>query len=325
MSSVYSLAGLGLLWIAGCGLEVSGVHYHEGAVHGTGGGVPGAGGAGGGQSSASSGMMPVFETDCTDGLDNDSDGNSDCDDSDCTDSGYVCIEQIPAGAQLVYPAGMDGACAEAWTPLPLSACEGCSCTVPITNCTVDIWTYTDSQCSSLYGTQTFTQATCDNINDLSRHAKGLVSPPAGFVCSPDTATIASTAVPVCAAAGSTCGTQGVCVTKTNEKPCVLVSGQAACTAPFTVAKAVFESAQNALCQCACATENMGCAGSDFRFYNGSDYCNGANYTDIPLDGACHNAGYATSAQITLGTATADCTANAKPLAAAEMQTLCCTP
>src|SRR5690606_41422488 len=51
-----------------------------------------AGGTGGG---------PV-ESDCTNGLDDDGDGDVDCDDSDCGDAGYTCLATLPnAVSQLL--------------------------------------------------------------------------------------------------------------------------------------------------------------------------------------------------------------------------------
>lgn len=326
---VLACTSLSLAYVsaAGCALNTSGILSGEETPQGQAGGLPGTGGSAGGSiSSSSSGTPPQPEQDCGDGIDNDSDGASDCDDTDCTDAGFTCIEAIPANAKLVYVSSTAGTCETLWEPLSLIECGACACSPPALACSLGVWTYTDSQCNTQYGVATITQPECANIDDLTRYSKGLAYPPDNYACAPVAAQASSTDIGACVASGtSTCGNQGLCLPKPTDKLCALYSGNIACAAPFSQTKAVFQSPAGTACQCSCETAGASCMGSVLSFYNGSNSCNG-NLTNIPLDGQCHPANYATSVNVNPGTATASCTAASAPAAGdMNVQTLCCMP
>lgn len=330
------LLGLAGLGFAGCALDVRGNRYDEaltgpGGGNGQGGGNPGAGGSAGGlqssSSSSSSGSLPTPESDCSDGLDNDGDGVSDCEDNDCTSEGYACVEDIPANAELVYLSGSANGCAAPWEPLSLITCGACKCSPPGVNCNLSVWTYTDSQCTSQYGSAVVNQSYCDDINDFTRYAIGLAYTPDGYACLPAAPELPSTAVPVCSAkTSSPCGNQGLCLPKADGKLCALFPDDIACPSPYTDKKAVYRNAEGTACQCSCSTSNESCTGSSLHFYNGSDSCFNGNKTNIGLDGQCHAANYATSVDFGTGTATATCGASVAPKTGdSAIRTLCCTP
>src|SRR5207253_611948 len=68
----------------------------SGSVAGTGGATTGTGGATTGTSGSTTGTGgAAVEQDCTNGLDDDGDGSTDCEDPDCSD--FSCVPAPPAG------------------------------------------------------------------------------------------------------------------------------------------------------------------------------------------------------------------------------------
>jgi hypothetical protein len=178
MKAMKSVAGLGLVvlgMVAGCGLMLNYSDYETVAGTSTGTGTGGSGAMGGGGTGGSA------AEDCTDGIDNDGDGATDCADVKCADLGYTCAQQPDVGwgswqgPIIAYDpsagsggggGGTPASCVAGGYPDPWSAyivdappaeCT-CKCDPSVVDCTslgppypkvsLDVMAYTDSACNS---------------------------------------------------------------------------------------------------------------------------------------------------------------------------------
>jgi len=156
------------VWLGGLGVVVGGLLVQGCfALDWDFNGAAGAGGSGGEGSSvssssssgsSSSGLPP--NEDCTNGVDDDSDGKADCQDSDCF-SGYECKAAVPAGWSpywllektyqdpnaTICP---DGLAATTWfvQPAVTATCETCSCSFNGATCSSPEFrcSYSDAEC-----------------------------------------------------------------------------------------------------------------------------------------------------------------------------------
>jgi len=95
-------------------------------------------------SSSSSSSGGKTESDCTNGIDDDSDGLTDCEDPDCTGAGYQCAAGAPTGwagpAALYAGIGAPPSCSADWKAQPVTGgldvasppagCSACACSTP---------------------------------------------------------------------------------------------------------------------------------------------------------------------------------------------------
>lgn len=101
---------------------------------------------------------------CFDGVDNNCDGRTDCEDDACTPEA-VCVPSVVGAEQGVFVA-VDDACPPGYDPEGTvvgrglqGGCTGCDCTANPISCAVEIWLYGDPMA-------------CDNDADLTGGAYG---------------------------------------------------------------------------------------------------------------------------------------------------------
>ena len=94
------------------------------------GGGPSAASTGGDANSSSSSTVgggggTSAETACENGVDDDGDGDVDCDDADCQAAGFECVG-VPGGELYLFPSG--STCPSGTTPVDFGTCDGDGCT-----------------------------------------------------------------------------------------------------------------------------------------------------------------------------------------------------
>jgi hypothetical protein len=136
------------------------------------------------QSSASTGGFP--QEICTNGSDDDGDGTIDCNDLDCMQTGYSCVDPIPADWIPVLffhdPVAEAPACPATYPNTRFQGgfglsfdpadCNPCSCTPPGLSCNhPDIGVFTDEGCVNV-GTYTFEPTTGTQCGEVTMTEAG---------------------------------------------------------------------------------------------------------------------------------------------------------
>jgi hypothetical protein len=260
-----ALSGAALLAGAvGCSLGGLVFDIPSGGAGGeTGSSVSGSGSNTGGaaQSSGAAGGPEI----CTNGSDDDGDGQIDCIDLDCAQDGYSCIDPIPVdwtGPVLFYhgDAASMPACPAGYPITKFQGgynlsykdadCNTCSCTSASLNCVhPDIGVFTDTACTDLAVTYNFTPTSgtaCGPVSMEAGYGFGAGKPTVAVTgCKPQgggadlpPATFLESAL-VCAAEGAgTCASgDQVCAagqpdTFHGGSQCIFREGDHECPAPF---------------------------------------------------------------------------------------------
>ena len=314
-------------------------------------GAGGDGGSASGPSSSSGPCVPSGVEDCFNGLDDDCNGQTDCEDKACAPVA-VCEPLPKNGASGVVVAEAD-ACPAGFTAeekviyhgLQDGGCAGCGCTTGQTTCTGDVWYYKDAAscaadttktggtiagnygftCDSnpIVGTTIFGARTSDWKVTQSCNASG-------------SATLAPSAwsetQKFCRidAEGKGCSVGNTCVPKESTAPrCALAPGSGAC--------AGFGTAQNdwytgltdtrACGACGCTASGGGCKGIVLTV--GSDYSCSNNAQVTELSKTCFANGiYSPPVHLSGNPKIGTCVAEASVTGSLDptgQSTLCCQP
>jgi hypothetical protein len=293
----------------------------------TAGSAAGGTGAGGNGSGSSSGTGVVMGPEaCLDGADNDGDGMTDCEDSDCN-AGYECVDAPPEGWDGLYrvtqtsqPGSMPVACDGGTSPETYFAgpagpaeCTPCTCSdvmgAVCSGASISCWPGS-TQCMG--NPQDWTPALqaqqCNkplNLLGISTTLSCLISAPGQLVengaCQASQVTFPNTEtwsaqVDACAlpASGGGCGAAKACVPKgsdPSQSVCLKADGAKACPAGYAVTVDAYKSGTDTRgCDaCGCGDATVTCGGS-YTFFDANN-CdpNGGNTPPIPVDSAsCTN-------------------------------------
>jgi hypothetical protein len=302
--------------------------------------------------------------DCTNGVDDDGDGDVDCADSDCTGAGFSCAPVIPPGwsGPAVLYTGDDEppACSADWNgggAAPIQGGVGVDATAPTCSaCTCGAATNVVCGPTAPLAVEENTQ--CTNPQDAPIgtcfvppgapivNARLLAGPvetsggacaPSGGVASVSPAAF-TTRASTCAAptTGVGCGA-GVCAPKVpagyGAPLCIQRAGDVACpVVDYTEKTLVYGTiADTRGCNpCQCSAPVGGACDATLQVYTSSSNCSGGSNT-FPATGNCYGTGKdVTSAKIQAGAPFgAKCTASGgTPTGAAlgaEPTTVCCEP
>jgi len=319
-------------------------------------GGQGAGGdsGSGGSSSVSSSSGPCVASspeDCFNGLDDDCNGTTDCEDAACTTIA-VC-EPLPKNAASGVLVPVADACPKGFTAaeqiinhgLQDGGCTGCGCTTGQTSCTGEVWYYKDAASCAADTTQTGGTAvgtfgsTCDS-NPISggsiygaRTSAWKVKPSCTVSGTADLSPAAwSETMKFCQAdaEGKGCGAGNTCVPKQTTAPhCALAAGSAQCDGFATTQTDWYTGLTDTrVCgACACTVNNATCKGVQLAI--GSDYtCTNSTLVNEASKLCFANSVYAPPVHLLGNPKLGTCAADAKTegsLTPTGQSTLCCQP
>jgi hypothetical protein len=332
------------VWLAsGCGLSTEGTggngaattstagHGGSGAQAGTG---PGAnGGTGGGQAGTAgtgaeagtggSGGGPV-EQNCLDGLDDEGDGLTDCDDPDC--GAFTCLPGA-AGAVARVAALAQADCPAPATMATSKSCDACSCGAGSAG---SCWIHVDMYASSGCNTPSFpyNDPGCHDPPDTDRWFLTTIGSNADGWCWPDNQQVAAQSADRCALsqAGS-CANGGACVPHAiaaATATCVELDGVADCPAPYDVERHLTYEGAADQCGCVCVEGTQSCQAGPLVVSSDRNDCGGTTST-LPTDGNCQGPAHTHSLDVPDVTSTLQCDPLGVPTGSFVYHTLCCMP
>jgi hypothetical protein len=294
-------------------------------------------------------------TACFDGEDNEGSPNqlADCADPGCGDVA-TCVEStdnagVVVDADQPCPAGFEGGETVLHRGLRPGACEGCGCAVGETQCTAQLWSYSDNNTcvndiglsgGSMLGISITTSCTADPIYYTTSPGGLRADITATPLCTPTGAALPAApewmeSTKFCAASriGAGCTAGQACVPKAAAPAaqCVLATEGATCSS-FATAEEWYTGAddQRTCGACFCSGVGGDCSGMVVEI--GSDYSCGAfgnNLADNTTLCFNNNAPYSPSVRL-IGTSTppVGCTSDATPsgmIVPTGETTLCCGP
>lgn len=265
-------------------------------------------------SSSSGGVEGSKEISCTDGLDNDDDGATDCEDADCTSAGYTCDFKPPDGWEGpgVYFEGTPGnlPCCPSDYPVgepfggdkPTAdpvACSGCVCKGTITCQATGLSAYADNTCS--LPVPLIQDGSCHPLTGVTAAftaTQPMFSPATS--CTSTGGTVLGTPPPaswslvahVCSLpnAGKSCQVGGrACSRPSTDAPsglCVWQAGVPACPPGYPNAHTFFQQIEEGrgCTQCACgAPESGGSCAVTTALYSSTDCADPATKLDDLLN------------------------------------------
>ena len=300
-----------LLASAACGLiaSLSDDYRVEGRATGDGDGAIPKGDAG------AEGSTPPPPEDCLDGVDDDGDGLVDCQDPQCVDAGYTCVDAPPQGWDGVAVNRRDPAdptvapgCGDAGTATIYyeglaaapTACAPCACSKPDGGgCYATFGCYGDTTCGGaakpptpvVVGPKCTPQATVGGANSC----KVVSTSPDGGACTPEGGAL-SAPIPwthrddLCATGvvgGKGCQGTQVCVNRGTSVPqiaCLRARTDLACPAGWNATVSLYPKSgivdQRSCTPCTCgAPAGAGCSGATVTVNSKPD-CTGSTSSDV---------------------------------------------
>lgn len=259
--------------------------------------------------SAIDGCTPTGAENCTDGIDNDCNGEVDCQDTACTGAGFRCVPDPGAAkgwAFVAFDATSQPACPTGTQPHPvdvnptnLSSPASCSCvcgpgTLPSCEQGAIASTFGTSGCNNAF---TMGQANGGNCNQMGvsgveQYVQASTTP-AGGTC---TGNVTTTVPPTGATHGQYCDGEtkfgagcaagSVCaLAPAGFAACLHHGGPAPCPGPYGVSSAVGTVMDTRSCgPCGCGTPAAACSGHWLFFTSGD--CSGGAALTLTADGAC---------------------------------------
>lgn len=317
--------------IGACSLDTQGSYATPGAgTTGSGAGTGGSAGTGAGGSAGEGGSVPVEPENCQNGVDDDGNGQTDCEDAACA-PGYECVPEVPAGFTLSWvidlpyldltepPTCPDGTTAEIDYVGPASAtdCAPCDCAYTGYTCTgpTVVCAYYANDCNGNGQVVAWPKAGCQNFPNVSLIANwdgSCYIADAPKVDAKGTCTGAPSAVMnpkwerqtyVCRSKttnGKGCAGGGACVPKQPTElaaasTCILSEDpMAACPAGWTTTEIATydDGADDRACSsCECNADSVKCTGGGATIYD-DDNCvlGGETPVTLPSNGTCQKLG-----------------------------------
>jgi hypothetical protein len=306
----------------------AGAAAHGGAGNGGGAASPGGGGAGPGGGGTGG-------ENCLNGIDDDNNGHTDCDDDACKNAGYSCVP-ASAGPPVTPP---DGACGSGMGLVTVKTCSACACQPGnFGTCHLAYWLYANNDCS---GVESSANVPTDGVcHDIASFGAGGASPTVGAIAAPvgdhnaacgtNAATQPATDIALCSPpqVGTGCSGTDVCVPPSTFSWCQLQDVGAVCATPYLFDDgAVFADTASSTCSCLCPAGDPDCSDTpDITFANVPS-C-GAGSTPIAADSACHDLGIDTVMSYrgpngSLSASSASCSAAGELDGGGPNKRLCC--
>ena len=292
---------------------------------------------------------------CFDGIDNDCDGHTDCDDSDCTATSQ-CVPAPTAAFTLGISVLQSSLCPGMFTsevvineglgPVGVDCpTTGCGCAAT-NNCNANVDSYNAAvggSCINEAVSNTASSAMCRPFSG-NNPTKGLISGPivnAGASCNANgsstrSATQWATSDRFCKTTSQStggCSAGQVCVPKlAGQQTCEVAAGAVACDSGYTASGGPWYTGltDGRSCTCSCGAASGGSCGTTIALYTASGCAGGAAATMSASQSQCSlSATSFASLQIT-GSAPPSCggattTLGGSGLVGTGQQTLCCRP
>lgn len=325
------LAG-GMLCSSACILDRAGLKPDP-TSHAGGGGLVGAGGVGAGGSAGSTttstgtggtgGAGPV-EQNCLNGVDDDGDTLTDCDDPDC--AAFSCVPSVATATAYVALLGRGELCDAPGVSETVKWCEGCSCNEYAGTCSFTAEVHNDPGCNSYITTEN--SPVCRDTQGVSRWIEATTNPNNDASCTPASAEVPATAASACSLAqAGRCSGGEACVPAslaTSQQSCVLLPGRVECEAPYTERRIVYQGASDQ-CTCSCpAAALQGCAATSIVVSASTNDC-GTQDNLVAMDGVCHATGPMESVRYPAVAGTISCGVVTQLSDSSPANTLCCVP
>lgn len=243
-----------------------------------------------GQTSSSGGSSGTIggPENCTNGLDDDNDGNIDCADAECSDK-YICLPPIPAGFTevitiAVTPYGeQTAACADGTAPKlfyqnpAVDACDACTCDASGVTCTPgQLATGTGMTCTNAKPVGPVVPGQCKQASGGSAMLVSAVTTNGSCVANSATAPLEppmETTIAACSVggtAGGGCGMSGTCVPGEGvamaEHLCIKRPGHEVCPGDWPLAVYVFESFVDDRSGCTPCGCSASCDGGQYMIF-----------------------------------------------------------
>lgn len=295
----------------------------EGGAGGAVGGATTTGGAGGDGGDGGDGGSAGTE-DCLDGIDNDANGLTDCEDPACQ-PGYECVPEAPSGwtghrvETTAYPSASVQMCPDGgdpstrWsTPGDPAICDACSCDAPMgATCsfpTLGSWVNSGSCSTTLDGTFNPGDANCYGFPDFYTCSGGCSNDQRVALLSDSQVTGTATCTASGGAAtlpepwqnqhnlcalgptGGGCGTGSVCVARASapfdQSLCVFQDGDQPCPAAFPTKAETFSTTNDtrACSACTCGAADTQCSAGSFTVYD-DPVCGNGGSNPITVSGS----------------------------------------
>jgi len=272
---------LAVVCLAGCTLS------SEGEVGGAADGVGGPGaastGSGGMQGSAgATGTTGGTEggEDCTNGVDDDGNGATDCDDAACSD--HACVDAVPGAAYVLVDTG--SGCPTGWEATPLWDCATCGCKAP---CVVEVQIFTDHLCTHLGAAiQLQPDGTClDHADVFSEDVNITKVGVRGTLASGATTCALAGPAPwaLCAPMTGACADGKACIPPGGPPTCVLTDA-GECPADWNASNLLLHPGPDGSA-CGCACTGRGACPTEMTHFLDENDCGGHSH-DRALDGTC---------------------------------------
>jgi hypothetical protein len=283
-----------------------------GAHGATGGGGSGAGPTGGG------GSAPVEN--CLNGIDDDGNGLTDCDDSAC--STYACVPSASGMDAYAVLVGAPGDCTAPTSAASWNTCS-CGCTPNAGACNVTVEAYRDASCDIHIGTVS-TGGCGDIMPDGVVWLSGSTAPSSQASCSPAADHVPAPVNACTLTDVGRCTGNAICVPPVfaGAKQCVVMPVGSPCPAPYTVGQTAFLGGTT--CTCDCANSGSTCDPPAVDVYFGSNGCGNAPQA-VPLPGPCTALPSAGSLSVPSVAATTACFMSDAVTGGTPDKTLCCLP
>jgi len=316
----------------------------------------GAGGTGGMPTTTTTTGMPTEN--CTNGVDDDGDGDADCADADCTMGGYVCLDKLPNGWAGPYAlfegaTGMVPASCPSEFPTsfatgnselnaPAATCKACSCTPPAVTCTAgNISSYNQNNCPN-NGTSVAQDGTCQTVSGSPNSFKAAAPTAMAMgMCTSAGGGVNTTPMPtwgkedrVCGDAplGVGCSGTAVCAppAPTGASFCIARQGEQTCPGTYPQKHVIYKDVVDTrdCTACSCSNGTVSCTAST-ALYASAD-CTGTALDTLVNDGTvCSMTTGAMSFKVTTMAGNATCqTAGGMPTGdavgdPASAITVCC--
>jgi hypothetical protein len=283
-----------------------------GAHGATGGGGSGAGPTGGG------GSAPVEN--CLNGIDDDGNGLTDCDDSAC--STYACVPSASGNEGYAVLVGAPGDCTAPTSAASWNTCS-CGCTPNAGTCNVTAYTHGDAACNNYI--TTLSTGMCANIlPDGVRWLSAVTGLSAAAVCLPAADHVPAPVSACTLTEVGRCAGNAICVPPVfaGAKQCVVMPLGSPCPSPYTVGQTAFLGGTQ--CTCGCTDSGSTCDPPAVDVYFGDDYCGNAPQ-HVPLPDPCNALPSASSLSIPSVAASTTCFMSEAVTGGTPDKTLCCLP
>ena len=264
------------------------------AAHG-GGGTGGTSPGGGGVGPGGGGTGGTGGENCLNGIDDDHNGHTDCDDTACQGAGYVCVPST--ALPLVTPPS--GTCGPGTDLLTVQNCSACSCQPSnLGTCHLEYSLYASNDCTGAETTAAIpTDGACQDISAFSASGSPTVGARAAAngdnnaTCTTNSATEPATDFALCGPpqVGGGCGGTDVCVPPSTFSWCQLRDAGSPCATPYYFDQGPVFANAGSTCSCHCGPGDPDCTDTPLVTFANVAGCMGSS-TPIAADGGCHDLG-----------------------------------